>query len=402
MNKANERKEENYEVSQEFFILQQKNPAANPTLPCPKNAKSNSLETDNKEELPGLGVLSSSCTHPFITRTRLQDPAPSPPTAVVHAGWLSKGTGDSAGQSCTLTHLPLPPPALLPDLPEALRQATHPSCAIQCTWHRHCTRTVELVHRPDRKCQLSQWAAGDRPLSWADQTGQQRILLKTLCPSFLLCCPEVHPLFPELESGWSLALSSSKLSSPKPAGTVERDTQNYRGVAHGEVQASCDPHIQPQLCSAPPSQSLRGCDQAPQQHRDTDRTKPKHKLKQSGTSSTQGGAWEEKGRGQIKIKPNSKNNSGWGRYHGRLHWGCFFCSAYYTGFVVALWLRQKNMVLVPLLDSRGSTKITALLQPQPSHQTLPSPQAQSPRRGRKEECCLGCWTSSFPQRQQKL
>lgn len=42
------------------------------------------------------------------------------------------------------------------------------------------------------------------------------------------------------------------------------------------------------------------------------------------------------------MKPNRKKNSGSGRYHGRLHWGCFFCSAYYTGFVVALRLRQKK------------------------------------------------------------
>lgn len=92
-----------------------KNPIPNPTLPCPKNTKSNSPETDNKEQLPGLWVLTSSCTHPFITRTRLQDLAPSPPTAVVFAGWLSKGIRDSAGQCCTLTHVPLPPAALLPD-----------------------------------------------------------------------------------------------------------------------------------------------------------------------------------------------------------------------------------------------------------------------------------------------
>lgn len=100
-----------------------------------------------------------------------------------------------------------------------------------------------------------------------------------------------------LESRWSLPLSSSKPASPKPAGTVEWDTQNYTGMAHREVQASCDAHIQPQLCSAPPPQSLWGCDQAPQQRRDTDRTKPKHKLKQISTSSTRDGAGE-KGRGQ--------------------------------------------------------------------------------------------------------
>lgn len=65
------------------------------------------------------------------------------------------------------------------------------------------------------------------------------------------------------------------------------------------------------------------------------------------------GGKERRGEDRVKIKPNRKKNSGRGRYHGRLHWGCFFCSAYYTGFVVALWLRQKNMVLVPLLRSRG-------------------------------------------------
>lgn len=102
------------------------------------------------------------------------------------------------------------------------------------------------------------------------------------------------------------------------------------------------------------------------------------------------------GEDRIKIKPNREKNSIWGRYHGRLHWGCFFCSAYYTGFVVALWLRQKNMVLVLMLGSRGSKKMTVLFQPQPSPQTRPSPQAQSPRRGRKEECCPSCWTPSFP------
>lgn len=73
------------------------------------------------------------------------------------------------------------------------------------------------------------------------------------------------------------------------------------------------------------------------------------------------GFGRRRGEDRIKIKPNRKKNSVWGRYHGRLHWGCFFCSAYYTGFVVALWLRQKNMVLVPLLGSRGSKKMTILL-----------------------------------------
>lgn len=135
MNKASERKAENYEMSQESFILQQKTPTSNPTLPHCKNAKSSSLGTDNKKQLPGLLMLTSSCTHPFITRTRLQDPAPSPPIAVILAGWLSEGTRNSAGQCCTLTHLPLPPAALLPDLPQVLRQATQPSCAVQCTWH---------------------------------------------------------------------------------------------------------------------------------------------------------------------------------------------------------------------------------------------------------------------------
>lgn len=123
MNKANERKVENYEVSQESFILQKKKNPPNLTLPHPKNAKSNSPETDNKEQLPGLWVLTSSCTHPFITRTRLQDPAASPPTAVTLAGWLSKGTRDSAAHSICLCHP-------LPALPRVLRQATHPSCAL--------------------------------------------------------------------------------------------------------------------------------------------------------------------------------------------------------------------------------------------------------------------------------
>lgn len=139
--------------------------------------------------------------------------------------------------------------------------------------------------------------------------GHQRIPLETLCLPLLLWCPEVHSLFSRvLESRWSLPLSSSKPASPKPAGTVEWDTQNYTGMAHREVQASCDAHIQPQLCSAPPPQSLWGCDQAPQQRRDTDRTKPKHKLKQISTSSTRDGAGEERrGEDRIKIKPNRKN-----------------------------------------------------------------------------------------------
>lgn len=127
-----------------------KNPNTKSHVPCPRNAKSSSPETDNKEQLPGLWVLTSSCTHPFIIRTRLQDLAPSPPTAVV-AGWLSKGIRDSAGQCCTLFHLPLPPAALLPDSVGTEAGRTPKLChsmdlALALCWHcRACTQAKQKV-----------------------------------------------------------------------------------------------------------------------------------------------------------------------------------------------------------------------------------------------------------------
>lgn len=131
------------------------------------------------------------------------------------------------------------------------------------------------------------------------------------------------------------------------------------------------------------------------------RTKPKHKLKKQHKQHSGCGEGVKGERTKSKLKQTGKKKkSGWGRYHGRLHWGCFFCSAYYTGFVVALWLRQKNMFLVLLLG-KDSKKKTALLQLQPCLHTPPSPPSQT-RRGRKEECCPDCWTSSLPQRQQML
>lgn len=80
----------------------QQNHQIPPTHP-PKNTQSSSPETHNIEQLPGLWVLTDSCTHPFVTGTRLQHPAPSPPTAVTLAGWLSEGAGTGTVQWRTLT-----------------------------------------------------------------------------------------------------------------------------------------------------------------------------------------------------------------------------------------------------------------------------------------------------------
>lgn len=129
-------------MSQESFILQHKNPTPNPTLPRPKNAKSSSPEADNKEQLPGLWVLTSSCTHPFITRTRFRILSHLPLLS-----FLLGGQQGHQGQCCSLTHLPLPLAALLPDLPRVLRQATHPSCAVQSTWHWHCTACTQAKQK---------------------------------------------------------------------------------------------------------------------------------------------------------------------------------------------------------------------------------------------------------------
>lgn len=211
-------------------------------------------------------------------------------------GGSVRAPGTMIMQRGTLTHLPLSPIALLPDLPSILRQTT-PSCAIKLgTGHP----IKPAAHSPNRKCQPSKSAScRESTAQLSRPNGPSRDSSKSPLPalsSVLSWSPS--SISWALESGWSLPLSSSKPASPKPAGTVELDTQNYTGMAHGEDQASCNPHIQPQLCSAPPPQSLWGCDQAPQQHRDIDRIKPKHKLKQSSTSNTQDGGEGEKGRGQ--------------------------------------------------------------------------------------------------------
>lgn len=158
------------------------------------------------------------------------------------------------------------------------------------------------AHSPNRKCQPSKSAScRESTAQLSRPNGPSRDSSKNPLPALSSVLSwSSSSISWALESGWSLPLSSSKPASPKPAGTVEPDTQNYTGMAHGEDQASCNPHIQPQLCSAPPPQSLWGCDQAPQQHRDIDRIKPKHKLKQSSTSSTRDGGEGEKGRGQSQ------------------------------------------------------------------------------------------------------
>lgn len=233
--------------------------------------------------------------------------------------------------------------------------------------------------------------------------GHQRIPLKTLCLPFLLWCPEVHPPLPGC---WRVdGACYSLLPNQPPQSQQEQLNGTHRTIQGWHKGKSREAAIPTSNHSSAQHPHPKACEAVIRPHSSTG-TQTERSQNTSWNRAAQAalgtGGKERRGEDRIKIKPNRKKNSGWGRYHGRLHWGCFFWSAYYTGFVVALWLRQKNMVLVPLLGSRGSKKMTVLLQSQPSPQTLPSPQAPSPRRGRKKERCPGRWTSSFPQRQQML
>lgn len=197
--------------------------------------------------------------------------------------------------------------------------------------------------------------------------GHQGIPLKTLCLPFLLCCPEVHPPFPER---WRVdGACHSLLPNQPPQSQQEQLNQTHRTIQGWHTGKTRQAAIPTSNHSSAQHPHPKACEAVIRPHSSTG-TSTEWSQNTSWNRAAQAalgmGGKERRGEDRIKIKPNRKKNSGRGRYHGRLHWGCFFCSAYYTGFVVALWLRQKNMVLVPLLHSRGSKKTTVLLQPQPS------------------------------------
>lgn len=205
--------------------------------------------------------------------------------------------------------------------------------------------------------------------------GHLRTPLKTLCPPFLLWCPEVHPQLPRCQrvdgAGHSLLPNHPPQSQQDQLNGTHRTIQGwhkgkFRQAAIPTSNHSCAQHPHPKACEAV---TRRTAAQGHGQNEAKTQAETEQHKQHSGV-----GVRREGVRTESKLNQTGKKTSGWGRYHGRLHWGCFFCSAYYTGFVVALWLRQKNMVLVPLLG-RGSKKKTVLLQPQPFPQTHPSPPA---------------------------
>lgn len=138
MNKASEGKAENYEVSQEPFILQQTTKPSNPTL---QKCQIQLSRAHNKEKQ--LGLWGANCL--LHSSPHYQDKTSgSPLTAVTLTGWLSEGTRDCDG-AVMYTHS-LHCCLIL----QAHRGSPHQAVPLKRLGTRHPVKSA--AHSPNRKC----------------------------------------------------------------------------------------------------------------------------------------------------------------------------------------------------------------------------------------------------------